>query len=79
MMTASSSPVRGEQETSRLGPAGLRFRSILVATDCSPASTAAVKLAARAAKEFHARLYLLHAIPPELYAVNMRGPFPDSS
>ena len=79
MMTASSSPVRGEQETSRLGPAGLRFRSILVATDCSPASTAAVKLAARAAKEFHARLYLLSCDPTPSYAVNMRGPFPELS
>jgi nucleotide-binding universal stress UspA family protein len=77
MITASSSPLQREHWTSRLGPAGLRFRSILVATDCSQASAAAVKLAARLAKEFHARLYVLHAIPPELYAVNMRGPFPE--
>ena len=77
MITASSPPIQRERETSRLGPLGLRFRSILVATDCSPASAAAVKLAARLAKEFHARLYVLHAIPPELYAANMRGPFPE--
>jgi nucleotide-binding universal stress UspA family protein len=48
-----------------------------VATDCSPASATGVKLAARLAKEFHARLYLLHAIPPQNYAVSMRGPFPE--
>jgi nucleotide-binding universal stress UspA family protein len=56
-----------------LGPVGLRFQSILVATDYSPASTTAVKLAARLAKEFHARLYVLHAVEPDLYASNVGG------
>jgi nucleotide-binding universal stress UspA family protein len=76
MITASRSPVQKDTR-SGLGPVGLRFRSILVATDCSPASTSAVKAAARLAKEFHARLYVLHAIVPEQYAVNLRGPFPE--
>ena len=56
---------------------GLRFRSILVATDYSSASATAVKLAARLAKEFHAQLYVLHAIEPDLYASNMGGPVPE--
>ena len=77
MITASSSPLPREHESAGPGPVGLRFRSILVATDCSPASATAVKLAARLAKEFHARLYVLHAIIPELYAVNLRGPVPE--
>ena len=74
--TVSSSPKK-EHENPRLGSAGLRFRSILVATDCSPASQIAVRLAARMAKESHARLYVLHAILPELYGVEMRGPVPE--
>ena len=74
--TVSSSPKK-EHENPRLGSAGLRFRSILVATDCSPASEIAVRLAARMAKESHARLYVLHSILPELYGVGMRGPVPE--
>jgi nucleotide-binding universal stress UspA family protein len=77
MITVSSSSLQKEQESSRLGPAGLRFRSILVATDYSPASETAVKLAARLAKEFHARLYVLHAVEPDLYAINMAPPVPE--
>src|SRR3984885_5155933 len=74
-MTATvSTPKR---ESPRLGSVGLRFRSILVATDCLPASDAAVTLAARLAKECHARLYVLHSILPELYGVDMRGAVPE--
>jgi nucleotide-binding universal stress UspA family protein len=75
--TTSSHPLPRERERSGLGPAGLRFRSILVATDCSPASATAVRLAARLAKQFHARLHVLHAMMPELYAVDTEGPAPD--
>jgi nucleotide-binding universal stress UspA family protein len=60
-----------------LGPVGLRFRSILVATDYSPASATAVKLAARLAKEFHSRLNLLHAVEPDLPAADTAGPSPE--
>ena len=77
MLTVSSSPLTTDRQSSRLGPVGLRFRSILVATDCTPTSTVAVKLGARLAKEFHSKLYVLHAIMPELYAVNMGGPIPE--
>jgi len=77
MTTTTSSSPKKEQENPRLGSAGLRFRSILVATDCSPASEIAVKLAARVAKESHAKLYVLHATLPELYGVEMRGPVPE--
>jgi len=63
-------------KSSRLGPLGLRFRSIVVATDYSAAGTTAVKLAARMAKQFHARLCVLHAIMPELYAANMAALVP---
>jgi nucleotide-binding universal stress UspA family protein len=78
MLTVSSSSSQKQLESSRLGPVGLRFRSILAATDYSPASTTAVKLAARLAKEFHARLYVLHAAEPDLYAGNMGGePLPE--
>ncbi len=74
--TVSSSPKK-EHENPRPGSVGLRFRSILVATDCSPASQIAVRLAARMAKESDAKLYVLHAILPELYGVEMRGPVPE--
>jgi nucleotide-binding universal stress UspA family protein len=77
MTTAVISSLKKGHENPKLGPAGLRFRSILVATDCSPASEIAVKLAARVAKESHAKLYVLHAILPELYGVEMRGPVPE--
>ncbi len=77
MITACSSAPQKERESSRLGPVGLRFRSILVATDYSSASATAVKLAARLAKEFHARLYVLHAVEPDFYAVDMAGPIPE--
>jgi nucleotide-binding universal stress UspA family protein len=49
----------------------------MVATDCSPASEVAVRLAARLAKESHARLYVLHSIFPELYGVDVGGPVPE--
>jgi nucleotide-binding universal stress UspA family protein len=77
MITASARSPQKEHENSRLGPVGLRFRSILVATDYSPASATAVKLAARLAKEFHSRLNVLHAVEPDLYAADMAGPVPD--
>src|SRR5271154_4404172 len=77
MTAASTSSLQKEHENSRLGPMGLRFRSILVATDCSSASATAVKLAARLAKEFHARLFVLHAVVPELYGVGVAGPVPE--
>ncbi len=76
MTTTVSSPKQGHDHP-RLGSVGLRFRSILVATDCSPASEIAVRLAARLAKESHARLYVLHAVLPELYGVDMRGAVPE--
>lgn len=74
--TATSSPKKDE-ENPRLGSVGLRFRSILVATDCTPASQIAIRLAAQMAKECHAKLYVLHSILPELYGVEMRGPVPE--
>jgi nucleotide-binding universal stress UspA family protein len=77
MITTVSSSPKKEHENPRLGSVGLRFRSILAATDCSPASEVAVKLAARLAKESHARLYVLHSILPELYAVDMHGSVPE--
>jgi nucleotide-binding universal stress UspA family protein len=77
MTAASTSSLQKEHENSRLGPVGLRFRSILVATDYSPASATAVKLAARLAKEFHSRLYVLHAVEPDLPAADMAGPSPE--
>lgn len=77
MITASTSSSQKEHESSRLGPVGQRFRSILVATDYSPASLTAVRLAARLAKEFHTRLYVLHAVEPNPYAADMAAPFPD--
>ena len=77
MTTTVGSSLKKEHENPQLGPAGLRFRSILVATDCSPASEIAVRLAARLAKESDAELYVLHSILPELYGVDMRGPVPE--
>ena len=77
MTTNVSSSTKREHENPQLGSAGLRFRSVLLATDCSPASEIAVKLAARVAKESHAKLYVLHATLPELYGVEMRGPVPE--
>jgi nucleotide-binding universal stress UspA family protein len=76
-MTTTVSSSKKELENPRLGSVGLRFRSILVATDCSPTSEVAVKLAARLAKESHARLYVLHSVLPELYGVDMRGAVPE--
>jgi nucleotide-binding universal stress UspA family protein len=77
MITAATSSSQKEHENSRLGPVGLRFRSILVATDYSAASATAVKLAGRLAKEFHTRLCVLHAVEPDLYAADTAGPVPD--
>jgi nucleotide-binding universal stress UspA family protein len=77
MIATPSCPLPRERERSALGPVGLRFRSILIATDCTPASAAAVRLAARFAKQFHAKLYVLHATIPELYGVAMQGPVPE--
>jgi universal stress protein A len=77
MTTTVSNSAKKEHENPRLGSVGLRFRSILVATDCSPASQIAVRLAARMAKESHARLHVLHSILPEFYAVDTYGPDPE--
>jgi nucleotide-binding universal stress UspA family protein len=72
MTTAVSKSQRKQHGMPHLG--GLRFRSILVATDCTSSSTTAVKLAARFAKEFDAKLCVLHSVMPEIYNVT-RGPF----
>lgn len=77
MVTTSNSRLPRERERSGLGPVGLRFRSILVATECSPASGTALRLAARLAKLFHAKLHVLHATMPELYGVGLAGPVPE--
>ena len=77
MIASSIRPLPRDRERSGLGPVGLRFRSILVATDCSPASATAVRLASRLAKQFHAKLHVLHAMTPELYGVAMPGPVPE--
>jgi nucleotide-binding universal stress UspA family protein len=77
MITASSSPLHKKDQSCHLGPAGLRFRSIMVGTDCSAASATAVKLAADFAKQFHSRLYVLHAVLPEFYGVGMAGAVPE--
>ena len=60
------------------GASGSSLPSILVATDYSPASATAVKLAARLAKEFHARLYVLHAVEPDAMLPTWQGRFPNS-
>jgi nucleotide-binding universal stress UspA family protein len=77
MIHTSDSGLSTERERPGPGPVGLRFRSILIATDCSPASATAVRLGARLAKQFHAKLFLLHAVMPELYGVAMPGPVPE--
>jgi nucleotide-binding universal stress UspA family protein len=77
MITSSDSRLSTEHQRFGPGPAGLRFQSILVATDCSPASVAAVRLAAQLAKQFHAKLHVLHAVIPELYGLDLRGPVPE--
>jgi nucleotide-binding universal stress UspA family protein len=77
MIATSSCPLPWERERSGLGPVSLLFRSILIATDCTPASATAVRLAARLAKQFHAKLYVLHAMMPELYGVGVQGPVPE--
>jgi nucleotide-binding universal stress UspA family protein len=77
MIAISDSGLPRKYEGAGLGPVGLRFRSILIATDCSPASATAVRQGARLAKQFHAKLYLLHAMMPELYGVAMPGPVPE--
>ena len=45
------------------------IKGILAATDLSPHSTKAVKVAARLVERLHARLYVLYAVAPELYVV----------
>jgi nucleotide-binding universal stress UspA family protein len=77
MIATSSTRLPRERERSALGPVGLRFRSILIATDCTPASATAVRLAARLAKQFHSKLYVLHAMMPGLYGVGVQGPVPE--
>jgi nucleotide-binding universal stress UspA family protein len=77
MIATSSTRLPRERERSALGPVGLRFRSILIATDYTPASAAAVRLAARLAKQFHAKLYVLHAMMPGLYGVGVQEPVPE--
>jgi nucleotide-binding universal stress UspA family protein len=77
MIRTLGSGLSTERERPGLGPVGLRFRSILIATDCSRASAAAVRLGARLAKQFHAKLFLLHTVMPELYGVAMAGPVPE--
>jgi nucleotide-binding universal stress UspA family protein len=77
MIATSSCPLPRERERSGLGPVSLRFRSILIATDCTPASATAVRLAARLTKQFHAKLYVLHAMMPGLYGVGVQGPVPE--
>src|ERR1700744_4942435 len=77
MIASSDRRLPSEHERSGPGPVGLRFRSIMIATDCSPASATAVRLGARLAKQFHAKLYVLHATMPELYGVGVPGPVPE--
>ena len=75
MITAVSSSKKREYENPGLKSVRRRFRSILVATDFTPASKTAVKLAAHFAKENHAKLVVLHSIMPDIYVLDM-GPVP---
>ena len=75
MITAVSSSKRREYENPGLKSVRRRFRSIPVATDFTPASKTAVKLAAHFAKENHAKLVVLHSIMPDIYVLDM-GPVP---
>ena len=75
MITAVSSSKRREYENPGLKSVRRRFRFIPVATDFTPASKTAVKLAAHFAKENHAKLVVLHSIMPDIYVLDM-GPVP---
>jgi nucleotide-binding universal stress UspA family protein len=67
----TTSPLPRRHDEMRRDREFLRFRSILVATDCSAANVTAVKQAARLAKQFHARLCLLHAVAPQMYVSSL--------
>jgi nucleotide-binding universal stress UspA family protein len=59
---ATASQANLQLETRRLS-----FQSILAATDLSEGGTGSVKLAAQLAKQYHSKLYVLHAVEPEIW------------
>jgi nucleotide-binding universal stress UspA family protein len=75
MLTISHSS-QPDRENIHLATRRIQFRSILASTDLSAASTMAIKLAARFAMQFHAKLYTLHSIMPEADTMGVGEGFP---
>jgi nucleotide-binding universal stress UspA family protein len=63
-MSSESSPSRGDQVRS-----GGQFRRILAATDFSLIAGSALNYAHALSRQFHAKLFLAHVVPKELYFV----------
>lgn len=67
-----------EEQSLHLGTHRLSFKRILAATDLSKESLTHLILAARMAKQSHARLYVLYSVLPELsYADGIAGLTPE--
>ena len=77
MTTTISSSPKKEQENPRLGSAGLRFRSILVATDCSPGKSDRGKASCSNGKRVSCQAIRAAFDLPWLDGVDMRGPAPE--
>jgi hypothetical protein len=68
-LTESTQPsgVAGERDASKIGPVILKFKRILVPIDFSKISQKALEYAVPLAKQFEAKITVLHAFEPLPY------------
>lgn len=76
MTSTNTASSRKPEVSSSLATRRFSFRAILAATDLSAEGRTSITLAARLAKQFHSRLYVLHAVMPEEAVVGMGGVTP---
>jgi nucleotide-binding universal stress UspA family protein len=66
-MTVIATASKPVQDHLQLETRRLSFRSILAATDLSEEGTSSIKLAADLAFQYRSQLYVVHAVPPQIY------------
>jgi metallo-beta-lactamase family protein len=73
MITATDMQHQAKEPALHLDTSPIHIKGILVATDMSDQSTKVLKISAHLARQLHARLHVLHAIPPQVYVPGGAG------
>ncbi len=73
MITPTDMQHQAKEPALHLETSPIHIKGILVATDMSDQSTKVLKISAHLARQLHARLHVLHAIPPQVYVPGGAG------